>query len=192
MADLVFNSLENSYGNGGAIAADTAKGGLSGAGTGAAIGTGILPGVGTAVGAAAGFLIGGVTSFFKSKKANDDKDAAQVEADKLAFEAKQDKYDNDIIASRTGAFNEVVNAPVNPIEMNLAYGGFIGDNGVGEINPTDVTEINAGGSHENNPLGGVPQGTGANGKVNKVEQGEVKIKTGKGESYVFSDRLIFY
>lgn len=47
-----------------------------------------------------------------------------------------------------------------------------------------LTEFNTGGNHEQNPLGGIPQGIGANGKLNTVEEGETKT-----EDYVFSDRL---
>lgn len=47
-----------------------------------------------------------------------------------------------------------------------------------------LTEFNVGGSHEQNPLGGIPQGMGANGKMNTVEEGETKK-----DNYVFSDRL---
>ena len=47
-----------------------------------------------------------------------------------------------------------------------------------------VTTFNNGGTHEENPLGGIPQGIGANGLPNLVEEGEVKYK-----DYIFSDRL---
>lgn len=48
----------------------------------------------------------------------------------------------------------------------------------------NLTEFNAGGSHESNPFGGVPQGVGSNGKMNTVEEGETKVG-----NYVFSDRM---
>lgn len=47
-----------------------------------------------------------------------------------------------------------------------------------------LTEFNAGGSHEINPLGGIPQGIGANGLPNLVEEGETRM-----EDFIFSDRL---
>lgn len=47
-----------------------------------------------------------------------------------------------------------------------------------------LTEFNAGGSHEENPNGGVMQGIGQNGQPNLVEENETK----HGD-YVFSDRL---
>jgi hypothetical protein len=57
----------------------------------------------------------------------------------------------------------------------FAYGGQI---------PQQLTEFNAGGSHESNEQGGILQGTGANGQPNLVEEGETKH-----EDYIFSDRL---
>jgi len=47
-----------------------------------------------------------------------------------------------------------------------------------------LTEFNEGRKHEQNPNGGILQGTGANGKPNLVEEGETKH-----EDYIFSDRL---
>lgn len=182
-------NLDTQYGqeidvtDGGDIALGTAAGALSGA----AAGTAVLPGIGTAVGA----VIGGTISFFTSKKKQKDEEEAEAERKKLQTAAKQDAYDAQIPALRADAFKETVNSPINPIESGFAYGGLMGNKEVGNINPTDITEINTGGSHEINPNGGIPQGIGANGKVNTVEEGEVKIKTGKGEAYVFSDRLIF-
>lgn len=45
-----------------------------------------------------------------------------------------------------------------------------------------------GGSHAENPNGGIPQGMGNNGLPNTVEEGETKMKI-KGQDYIFSDRL---
>ena len=41
-----------------------------------------------------------------------------------------------------------------------------------------------GGTHEQNSLGGIPQGMGANGKPNFVEEGETKF-----EDYIFSNNI---
>jgi hypothetical protein len=49
-----------------------------------------------------------------------------------------------------------------------------------------LTEFNAGGTHEQNPIGGIPQGMAPNGQVNLVEQGETKLNS---EDYIFSDSL---
>lgn len=47
-----------------------------------------------------------------------------------------------------------------------------------------LTRFDEGGTHEENPLGGIPQGEDSQGVMNTVEQGETK----KG-NYVYSDRL---
>ena len=51
----------------------------------------------------------------------------------------------------------------------------------------DLIEFKGGGTHEENPLGGIPQGIGANGKLNTVEEGESKFSFDDGD-YVFSER----
>lgn len=57
---------------------------------------------------------------------------------------------------------------------------------------TGITEINAGGSHEENPNGGVQQGIAPDGLPNLVEEGEVKISdiTGKSNQYILSNRVV--
>lgn len=47
-----------------------------------------------------------------------------------------------------------------------------------------VTTFNAGGTHETNPNGGIPQGIGENGNPNLVEEGEVKWN-----DFIFSKRI---
>lgn len=49
-----------------------------------------------------------------------------------------------------------------------------------------LTEFNAGGSHEQNPLGGIPQGMAPDGRPNLVEQGETKLDSA---NYIFSDNI---
>jgi hypothetical protein len=49
-----------------------------------------------------------------------------------------------------------------------------------------LNEFNEGGTHDQNPLGGIPQGMGQNGMMNTVEEGETK----KGD-FVYSDRIVF-
>ena len=53
-------------------------------------------------------------------------------------------------------------------------------------NMEPLTEFNTGGTHEQNPLGGIPQGMAPDGQPNLVEQGETKLNA---ENYIFSDRL---
>jgi hypothetical protein len=50
------------------------------------------------------------------------------------------------------------------------------------MNQIPVTQFGNGGSHEDNPLGGIPQGMGANGKMNLVEEGELKIPDPRPQS----------
>lgn len=47
-----------------------------------------------------------------------------------------------------------------------------------------VTLFEAGGTHEENPMGGIPQGIGSNGKPNLVEEGETKW-----DDYIFSNSI---
>lgn len=54
----------------------------------------------------------------------------------------------------------------------------------GGIFTNGVTDINEGGTHESNPIGGIPMGISADGQPNLVEEGEVIFK-----DYVFSNRL---
>lgn len=51
-----------------------------------------------------------------------------------------------------------------------------------------LNEYNNGGTHEENPYGGIPQGIGYNGKPNTVEEGETSFKFGNNK-YIFSNRL---
>ena len=62
---------------------------------------------------------------------------------------------------------------------NFRTGGSIeGQSGAQEL----VTIFEEGGSHQENPLGGIPQGVGSNGKPNLVEEGETKWN-----DYIFSN-----
>lgn len=49
-----------------------------------------------------------------------------------------------------------------------------------------LTEFNEGGRHEENSLGGIPQGMNADGQQNLVEEGETKFDA---ENYIYSDSL---
>lgn len=52
------------------------------------------------------------------------------------------------------------------------------------MKPNSLNSFNEGGSHSQNPLGGIPVGMGQNGQMNTVEEGETK----KGD-FVYSDRI---
>ena len=67
-------------------------------------------------------------------------------------------------------------------EGKYAFGGELGTNGTDFTN--GLLEINAGGTHESNPLEGVPLGLDAEGIPNLVEEGETVYN-----NYVFSDRM---
>jgi hypothetical protein len=69
------------------------------------------------------------------------------------------------------------------IISQMKYGGNIYAGG-GVMD--QLTEFTEGGSHEENPIGGIPQGTSPNGQTNLVEQGETKLNK---ENYIFSDQL---
>ena len=63
-----------------------------------------------------------------------------------------------------------------------AYGG-----SVESEDSENFVAFKGGGTHEQNPLGGIPQGMGSNGKLNTVEEGETKVSI-DGEEYIFSER----
>lgn len=70
------------------------------------------------------------------------------------------------------------------IEDNIfALGGLMNHIGGDKVN-----KFNTGGSHESNPLGGIPQGIGSNGMPNLVEEGEVSVELPRGK-YIFSNNL---
>ena len=67
------------------------------------------------------------------------------------------------------------------IKNEKAHGGHVPQaSGANEL----VTMFEAGGTHEQNPIGGIPQGIGSNGKPNLVEEGETKWN-----DYIFSNRI---
>jgi hypothetical protein len=71
--------------------------------------------------------------------------------------------------------------------MKYAVGGNLYSmGGRAFANGGQLTEFNEGGSHEMNPLGGIPQGFAQDGKLNLVEQGETKLNAA---DYIFSDQI---
>lgn len=67
-----------------------------------------------------------------------------------------------------------------------ALGGFLGSGN--SIKSKNLNEFNTGGLHEQNRLGGIPVGTGSNGKTNTVEEDETSFETKKGK-FIFSNRI---
>ena len=57
-----------------------------------------------------------------------------------------------------------------------------------KMNNKNLNIFKKGGSHSANPLGGIPQGIGANGKPNLVEQDETSYDSNSGK-YIFSDNV---
>lgn len=143
---------------------------LSGAASGAQAGMAFGP-LGAIIGGAAGGLLGGITTALGNNK---EKEAAE--------KAKKEYYGN--LAANAKAIQRT--NMDNQLSNIAKYGGNISMNkfAAGGTQTNGVTTFNNGGTHEENPLGGIPQGIGANGLPNLVEEGEVKYK-----DYIFSDRL---
>ena len=71
--------------------------------------------------------------------------------------------------------------------MQYANGGQFDTGGqMGEFSSVPVTEFNNGGSHEANPLGGIPQGSNA-----LVEEGELKLDLPNGEQFIVSPKIMY-
>lgn len=81
------------------------------------------------------------------------------------------------MGSTYGGPNAVPSSTVNPPPM--AYGGYMKKKYQGG---GPLTEFETGGTHEMNPIGGIPQGPNAS-----VEEGETKMKS---QDYIFSDRIL--
>ena len=71
-------------------------------------------------------------------------------------------------------------------EMNSFYSSLPGNYYANGGNMKQLTEFNEGGTHEQNPLGGIPQGMNPDGQPNLVEQGETKLDS---KNYIYSDSL---
>lgn len=78
---------------------------------------------------------------------------------------------------------------IKPLLLNnntFAEGGRLNSN----INQSEFNKFNEGGSHQENPHGGIPMGIGRNGKFNTVEENETSYDFEDGK-YIFSARLGF-
>lgn len=139
---------------------------LLAAGQGAAAGA-AFGGVGAAVGAGAGLLLNIGSKIFGSDR-RDDINRKIEEANTNRNRSLDQNLEK---VSKNNAYNMTSNY--------YATGGQLGD----QLAP-GLTAINNGGTHEQNPNGGVPQGVDSQGNPNLVEQGEVKTDG----NYIFSDR----
>lgn len=140
---------------------------------GAAIGTSIVPGWGTLIGAAAGIVDAGIQSTVKNASAY-----------KKMASARQ-AYD-DAVMDRQRALNygiKQINTKNNMLE-EFNYADMGGPLNHGTEWSDNVILVDNGGTHEQNPYGGVLMGVDAEGIPNLVEEGEVIWN-----NYVFSNRL---
>ena len=131
---------------------------LGGVSSGASAGMAFGP-WGAAIGGAIGGLTGGITAAIGNEKKK----------------RKESKLNREMVSSFS---NTAQNLNAESMDMTLA--NMMADGGF----TNGITFFNAGGTHEENPLMGVPQGMSSNGKPNLVEEGEVKYK-----DYIYSNRL---
>ena len=97
---------------------------------------------------------------------------------KMTANYLNEKIDKANQESTNNFYNQVQRNNVNTLRTNLK--NYFAEGG--ELN--GVTQFNEGGTHEQNPFGGIQQGIAADGQPNLVEEGEVKYK-----DYIYSDRL---
>lgn len=139
--------------------------GLSGLATGAGAGMTAGP-----IGAAIGGAVGLASSLIGSSGRNRQKKLTEGRL----YESQMNKFNSaNAMLTEQGITNALTNY--------AAYGGQFN---IPSTYNTGLVEINNGGTHDQNPLGGVPYGIGANGKNNFVEEGEVIHN-----EHVFSNRL---
>lgn len=143
----------------------------AGTGLGATIGT-VIPGAGTlvggAIGAVGGAIAGGIKSIFGNKKAKRQERKAKNKARGLNSMATLESY-----MGKAYGFAEGGNL------SNLMGRKYFAEGG--------LTTFNNGGSHEESPIGGIPQGISETGQMNLVEEGETRF-----QDYIFSDRLLVH
>lgn len=158
----------------GQLAGAVFQGGLAGAKGGASIG-GNFGMKGAGIGAAAGFGLGmlgaGIGAAVGSAKAS-------KEAARLNLEGQ--KANNQFMESTKKSITDINMNNKNNAYLQMAFGGPIGNQDF----TNEMRFITEGGSHEENPIGGVPQGIAPDGKPNLVEEGEVIYN-----DYVYSKRL---
>lgn len=181
---------------------------LNNTGKGFEIGSKIAGPWGGLIGAAAGTIAGTIGGLFR-KRSGRERMAKIREAEQRANINKNAQIQDSIANLNTRNMN-------NYFAQTAAYGGKLysqggrlikkyahkfADGGLMEndtkigSNATSfpgITEFNTGGSHEENPYGGIPQGIAPDGAPNLVEEGEVKIGdiVGGINQYILSARLV--
>ena len=152
---------------------------------GAAAGSSLGP-----IGAIAGGVGGLISGFFgnwgarrrakkKARKINNMIDAQNLSTQR-AFTNQAEQLDDEMIARDLADFTGWEAAYGGP--LHFAFGGNLMTHGADF--PTGLILIGNGGTHEENPLEGVPMGMDSEGIPNLVEEGEVIFN-----DYVFSKRL---
>ena len=153
---------------------NTGKAALSGAKGGMSLGPvgGLVGGI---VGLGAG-IAGIFTGNAKAKKA----------AEETNFLAKQgeERQEGNILTNLESAMGQ------QNLNYALNYSKFGGSlHTKGTIFDTDLTYIDEGGLHEDNPYGGVPISVDPEGNPNLVEEGEIILNPKNGNPYVFSNSV---
>ena len=154
---------------------DPAMMALQGAASGAAAGAAFGP-----WGAAIGGVVGGAAGFMKGKAG-----AKKFEMMLDTAETGDNNAANMKNGPASGASSVIGGSQVGI--MNAYEGG-------GEIGiPNSLVDgapnvFNNGGTHEESPLGGIPQGKGSNGKQNLVEEDEVSFMY-NGKKLIISNRM---
>ena len=144
----------------------TAGGLISGLSKGSILG-GIIEGGAALLGGTTGMI----SNYFKTQNDVADLNNAGVKTNNIV--------NNNIVNSASSIDNKMFNSSL----LNLsAYGGPLFNHGGDWSN--GLTFINEGGTHEQNPFGGVPVGVDQEGTPNLVEEGEIIWN-----DYVFSNRL---
>ena len=153
------------------LAMNTINATMQGAASGASAGP-----WGAVAGAAAG-LLGGVGGIIGGRVKAGVEAAQKKEAARKANAAQAQT-----LTTKAGALDQAADA--RSLAAYYAEGGQINPFPSSEFG-SPITEFNAGGSHEENPYDGIPQGIAPDGLPNLVEEGEVKF-----DNYIFSDRLM--
>lgn len=141
----------------------------------------VVPGIGNVVGTVGGAIVGGLADIFGQGAGifgdNKRKASAQGQANQLA-----DMGTSSVWNAQDRVRNKTYNFGMANYLNNAAMGGPLSTHGADFTD--DLIRIDAGGTHEQNPLGGVPAGVDPQGIPNLVEEGETIW-----DDYVFSDRL---
>jgi hypothetical protein len=78
------------------------------------------------------------------------------------------------------------------MQMQMGYGGdlnsYMNQKAQGGLMDDRFNQFSGGGTHEQNPNGGIPQGMGSNGKLNTVEEDETSYDFPEGK-FIFSNRI---